>query len=637
MTSNVLESSDDEAHIEDVDWIFEKLGPHGARDAGDPAQHAFSQDTETFVREVLQNSVDQVLDDHLDVIFRLRMLNGDELKSFKQAIRWPNLESHLSAVTETGTESGVAIHQFLNEFENELLVVCIEDRYTTGLEGPEQGGTSNFTALCKDRLYSHKSDSTAGGSYGLGKSVLWAFSGISTVLFNSTLNEVPDNHDNPRFIGRSIFPSHTIGNRGYRGPGWFGKVTEANDEQKAESLWGKEAGDRAGSLFLSRGEQPGTSILIPGFRDPTSDTDREAGDFASAFDRAAVKYFWPAMVDDNSLTVTIDDRTTVEQIDVTSNSTYQPFIECYTNQDSPLSTLSEGGDIVSKDIPFEIPNRVDGTTTPKGTVSLVVRMANEDDNPSMINNIARFRGTGMVVNYQRKRRLPLGSRDFFACLVCGTAKTDPTVADRAIDEFLRAAEPPSHKEWTSTQALKQRYQRGYSSVLERLEQDVNEVLRGIITPTPERGERGPDKLRKRFPIGHRTGGPPPGRGKLPLSIQSMQANYIDGRWEFGAQVTLKEPNEVAAWNASVVLWAVGEDGSRIDELSIDDVTVNREEISVALLPKEVTFHSPSSIIEFEFTGKTKSDVTESDSQLGRVELEVQGEVTDEPAKKEGYT
>ena len=52
-------------------------------------------------------------------------------------------------------------------------------------------GESHFRALCKDVLFSHKRSESAGGSYGLGKSVLWTFSGLTTVIFNSVPKDVP--------------------------------------------------------------------------------------------------------------------------------------------------------------------------------------------------------------------------------------------------------------------------------------------------------------------------------------------------------------------------------------------------------------------------------------------------------------
>ena len=617
----------------DIDWVFEPLGPHGARDAGDPAKHAFTQDTETFVREVLQNSVDQSLKESMEVVFRFTELTGDELELFNEAIQWQTLHTHLSGVVESDTESGRTMEQFLDGLDDELLLLTIEDRHTTGLEGPEEGGTSNFTALCKDRLYSHKDDTTAGGSYGLGKSVLWAFSGFSTVLFNSNLNDCPADQENPRLIGRSLLPSHQVGQHdaemGYRGPGWFGRCTQTDAGEKAESIWGKTAQRLSSALYLDRDVAPGTSILIPGFRDPTDDKSKDTSTFIDEFQRASAKYFWPAIVDNSSLQVSVEANGTSGRVSATTIDEFEPFVECFEQQDSGTGEFERPGDIVSEDIEVEIPNKRDGTGVPTGSVTLVVRLAGESDSPKLQNHIARFRGTGMVVDYQQKRRLPLGSHNFHACLVCGTAKTNVTDADREIDEFLRAAEPPSHKEWTSTEALKQRYQRGYSAAIDKLERDVNDALKNLITPSVEKGERGPDRLRKRFPIGRRSGGPPGGGVKQSIGVNGMRAVFVEDRWEFDATMYLKDSKNVESWESTIELWSVGEDGTRLEELSIESIHVSPDNVETIVLPSAAKISADGDMHEVDLTGVTYPLNENGRADIGRIEFEIQGETIEE--------
>ena len=47
--------------MKNVKWIFDPLPPSESEGGGDPAEHVFDQDLDTFVREVLQNSKDQRL------------------------------------------------------------------------------------------------------------------------------------------------------------------------------------------------------------------------------------------------------------------------------------------------------------------------------------------------------------------------------------------------------------------------------------------------------------------------------------------------------------------------------------------------------------------------------------------------
>jgi hypothetical protein len=123
---------------------------------------------------------------------------------------------HLQAASETPGERSLKQALRALDQNHRTVVLKIEDRNTIGLTGDEAEGESHFRALCKDTLYSHKMGAIAGGSYGLGKSVLWSFSAFSTVLFNSILSQDPAGHRSPRVIGRAELPSHGLASKGGR-------------------------------------------------------------------------------------------------------------------------------------------------------------------------------------------------------------------------------------------------------------------------------------------------------------------------------------------------------------------------------------------------------------------------------------
>ena len=244
-------------------WIFDAIPPSGARRGGDPAEHVFTRNLDTFVREVVQNANDQRIGKAPpEIHFRFFELRGAALESFLAKVSWPMLEPHLRAAG--GARGGRAIRRFLEDMErsHRLVLLTIEDRHTVGLTGAESEEDSHFRALCKDTLFSHKRHAGAGGSYGLGKSVLWAFSGLSTVIFNSVLHEHPEGCRSPRMIGRVELPSHKVGSAWYSGSGWFGKPVKTNGGERAESIWHLDASLEARELFLTREEHAtGTSIL----------------------------------------------------------------------------------------------------------------------------------------------------------------------------------------------------------------------------------------------------------------------------------------------------------------------------------------------------------------------------------------
>ena len=42
-----------------IEWIFDPVPPSGAIQGGVPSSHVFTPDLDTFVRETIQNSMDQ--------------------------------------------------------------------------------------------------------------------------------------------------------------------------------------------------------------------------------------------------------------------------------------------------------------------------------------------------------------------------------------------------------------------------------------------------------------------------------------------------------------------------------------------------------------------------------------------------
>ncbi|MCA9605243.1 MAG: hypothetical protein KC619_06600, partial [Myxococcales bacterium] len=409
-----------------IEWVFDELPPSGARRGGDPSEHAFRRDLESFVREVVQNANDQAVA-WPRVTFRLAELQGAELDAYLESLRWPTLLPHLEGAARAtgGTLLGEALAALRDE--KRLLLLDVEDRGTAGLSGDESDGESHFRALCKDTLYSHKAHEAAGGSYGLGKSVLWTFSGLSTVLFNSELIEPGPGQVSPRLIGRAELPSHARADgRWFSGSGWLGRAVALRGRgRRAESVWSSEARALADELRLARvADQPGTTIQIVGFRDPTREDEPPEATLA-AIEEAAARFFWPAMVagrrglrvavargDEDPREVSIEGRTEIA-----------PFLACLRGRAQPSASLDAPGDVVVRRIPLEIPATRDGAAATRGEVDLVVRLAPEGErHHPWVDRVAQFRGPGMVVRYWDRRGLLLGMRPFHAMLVAGLAR-----------------------------------------------------------------------------------------------------------------------------------------------------------------------------------------------------------------------
>jgi len=603
-------------------WVFDALPPSMARRGGDPASHVFRHTVGTLVREVIQNANDQALDSP-EVHFRFIELEGASLTEFKRAVSWSTLEPHLAAAART--KGGRNLAQSLGDLERtgRLLSLIVEDRHTAGLTGDELHGDSHFRALCKDTLYSHKRSEGAGGSYGLGKSVLWTFSGVSTVLFNSVLSEHARGQQSPRLIGRAELPSHEVGRgkstRWHSGPGWFGHAVHADAGERAESVWADAGTELARHLGIARTEASGTSILILGFRDPAGDGDSSATALAKEIRDAAVREFWPAIaMPGRPLAIWVATRDSGRPVGDRDLDSVRPFVECYAERDSERESLERPGDVVARPIELTIPARRGGAPPVTASVRLCVRLASENVADPLVGHVALFRGPGMVVRYWDRRNLALGARPFHAVLACGAARAPeaPTEDDLAVDRFLRAAEPPGHDDWEATASLKAEYQRGYAKALDQLKARVNDTLREVTSKKPHHGAEGPDRLRKRFPIGLRGSA---GSGPSTFHFAGLHARYEQGCWRFSG--TVRPAVESASWSCAIRLVEVGEDGALVRELPIAQVEAHDAKATVAAGVAQLEPEPDTALVSF--TGASEP-LDDGETEPSTLSLEVVG-------------
>ncbi|MCY1004490.1 hypothetical protein OV079_02670 [Nannocystis pusilla] len=227
----------------------------------------------------------------------------------------------------------------------------VEDRDTSGLVGGEDESESNFCALCRDSLFSHKQSEAAGGSYGLGKSVYWRFSAFSTVVFHSCLasGEHAGRH---RLIGRVELPSHAVDERRFSGPGWFGRCVRVENGVRAESLWDQQALGLAKRLRLARpSEVTGTTILVVGFRDPTQEAVEDAAQLLQRIRESAARFFWPAMHFPRPLRIVVGGEPVVPTDEV------RPFVIAWQGRDQAKGRLEKPGDVARRSISLHLPRR----------------------------------------------------------------------------------------------------------------------------------------------------------------------------------------------------------------------------------------------------------------------------------------
>lgn len=568
------------------EWYFDELDQKVARQGDIPTKHAFDTDVDTFVREVLQNANDAGPVDESEpvrVIFRFRHLTpGNGLEEFRSAFDWDqSFDGHLEAASEE--EQDGSIEKFLEDESQELVLLTIEDHNTVGLAGAEDANESNYTALVRDMHRSNKAQNQ-GGSHGVGGTVLWAFSGISTVLFTSN-PEDSEGGDSPRFVGRSYLPDHTIDDNLFKGYGWLGQQDPSGAGGRHVSLWGEDAARVASDLSADRPNEPGTSLTIVGFREPgrSQPTGEAAHEMAEEIKQAAVENFWPA-ISRKQLEVCVQDPSDDDPrpANFETVGSVRPFLEAYTDLYKREDEFGESGGTSSRVIKFDFPGRKDDTETPiEGQVSLSVRTAAPAEE-ALRNQVAVFRGAGMVVQYVSMDDAARYGPDFHAVLACGRARTelgeDHTELDESVEALLRAAEPAAHNEWTGTPRLKNTYKRGCVKTVTNLQSTrLRDSLRELVAD--EQGEDG-DRIRsmeKFFPgtsgIGD-GGGPSPTPGSPGISAVAREIHELsfgDGRWE--AEMTLEREDGQEEWGARVWLNQMMEGGRDGDRLPISTVHV----------------------------------------------------------------
>ena len=500
-------------------WCFREAPVDGARDFGNANVWAFDPTIDSFVREVLQNASDAALPgegENVRVKFKLIRLRESDLQNYFEALQWGGLFPHLEASAGTDQKLGTLLDTNLQHLNanGELLLLVVEDSGTTGLIGPEVGD-GKFAALCRDNLYSNKDGSLSkGGAFGLGKGVLWRTSRFATVLFCSDLVKPEKNGKKElRLIGRTDLTWHQLDSDDYAGPGWFGDADHST--KCVNSIWENQV--LAQDLYIDRCETgEGTSACVVGFHDPSSDQEKGLNELASEIEQAAANHFFPAMLW-GKLSVTIETYDGRQSYDQESPKTsvevdarehvpeFAKMIAAWKNEE--LAELpGEVGDVVSAPVTLEVSKqKKDGQSKPsRHDGLLLVRFAEDDCKSESCNSMVMLRGPGMVVKQFSLKGISLGARDFHAILVAGLA-VDSTAEATAADQFLRAAEPPAHNDWTNTPDLKASYEWGCGKNVSSFIQSAREQIRELVKADARDLGDGPDAIRELFRVGTERG------------------------------------------------------------------------------------------------------------------------------------
>ncbi|AQL41668.1 hypothetical protein BV210_02585 [Halorientalis sp. IM1011] len=613
-----------------------------------PTEKALDSELETFVREVLQNANDQGLpnDDPVKVTFEFNRLTGDDLKDYLEALEWTgqtdppaNLEWHVERAIDNEQARDPGLKRFIDSFDGEeLLVLTVHDENTTGLVGKEDDSSQPYGALVKDFGGSEKLDSSSGGSHGVGKTVLWAFSSISTVLFNSTPRDTPSaEREPPRLIGRSILPAHEHedADRTYTNHGWFGYDDDSEIDRlgRPPSLWGREdtVSELAETLQVERpNEETGTSIGVVGFRIPGEDMHPDPEDLSEKFRHAAVKHFWPA-ISRGDLEIRIRTPDGAEEVaDWDDAPGVRPFVECYSQLFDVDSDELEGpGSVAKTSVDITVPEESEGVIdTPdpeyKTTVDLLIRQLNptdteefdeSDDTDLSKNRVARLRGAQMIVDYVDKSSVADRGDDFVGVLVCGEAQSPngdtPTPEQRAVEKFLKRSEPTQHDDWQGSKNdyLKKHYRGTIVKEIAALEGErLERALAEVVQEDIESGDEVPDMDDVAPIMGGRTNDDE-SKGGGPVMDWNVEPEtwFDDENWSFyGKGGPIDE--EHGPWSVTITIDRLDVDESSSDSIPVQSVKPLSPGVEMKYNGSSVTLKVDESIDEIEFEGSSEEVV-----------------------------
>jgi hypothetical protein len=563
-------------------WLFHRHRPGDAWD-GMGIQMVIKPELDNFVREVVQNVIDQRAHDEkaATVEFVVRDHVGADADHLLALIGWDKgLEKHMSGVAGGDNHLSEKLKVALAAArDRSIRTLTIRDSATRGLTGPETDG-GNFANLCRHVMVTEHGGKARGGAFGIGKSVLWAFSRGSLVFFSSRFFDEELETVDDRLIGRCFFPSHRTdaiaANERYEGNAWFGNPVTTGEHQWICSLRASVARNYFSESPLDRSESStGTSIMIPFFGSPVDEEDLQGHDLKNEIRTSIAKWFWPAihggLLEAHVEYVDIQGNSSSEQVEL--EPWILPFVRAL-DLEAGNEVAEEPGSCATGEIDLRIPERrarKNQHPSMNSQVSLNVTRLTEQEistvPEALSNRVALVRGVRMVVQYLGglSDSLP----PFVGLLKAGTLHGE-SESDKASEYFLRDSEPPAHDKWESTAKLRENYKVGGIAALNGLLGEIRSRAKTLLGTASNLSSKSPRKLaellkgRKRGPEK-----PPGGLPRIMISNPVISRDGITVTGKCKVRGPLDKP-----WSINLRLVAKTEDNGKVSlDHAISMVTI----------------------------------------------------------------
>jgi len=604
-------------YLQQALWCFRPSADKG-RDYGNPNVWATPADIATLVRETGQNTNDASAGrGEVHMRFSLIRLNKGkpEYAQFLEALRFDDLKGHLESAAKTKSRLSTKLRAGLSRLEEEksLYLLRIDDYGTTGLYGDEftsddEGTEPNpFAALVRNNLDSSKATATAGGSFGLGKAVLWRCSEISAVVIASDVERNADG--GTRLVAKTELTWHKSGENRSAGPGWLGRAEHGESVSVGHEV--------LRALQIDRRRKPdgvdqlrgfGTSLLIVAFRDPDSEEGIEPAVVLEKIAKAAATNFWYLMVLNRfkvSVEYIVDGQLQGNPTVVDPEQHVPQLCEALKKHDNAevVGQAVEPGDVVRVSIPLTAPATKPGIEDihpfpeiSESRCTLLVRLARDSElNAAQLNKVALVRGRGMVTQYLGRENIVVGARPFHAVLLAGEA-AGPGPNQIAAEQFLRLAEPPAHNKWEYNEDLGEKYRRPVRKRLEELWKGITEALREVIKPAITLEEEGPEELQRLLQLVE------PDDEAPAATLRKVKAKVVNGEWVIDGEIHVNDRQK--GWLVTPRVWIDVESGSAI-RVPVRSMVV--PDGSAVVTDGVISIEPKTSRVSFQATSVAKAD------------------------------
>lgn len=404
-----------------VCWNFPLLGTGSLSGSNDAAITMFkgSGIMDGLAREVCQNSLDardsNVSDEEpVKVKFKLFELERDHFPMFEE------FEQALKGAYDYWNNSPVRTQKIIDFLDmiskylsmDKIPILIMSDYNTIGLNGVNSasGETSYWELLVNTEGISIKQNQNSAGSFGIGKNAPFAYSGLSTVFYNTLAKD-----GGRAFEGVTHLVTTQKEYKGNMRPTHpSGKYLFLEDEYTGRPILPEDKCSLAEVDEFNR-TATGTDVAIFGFK------AEEYEKWEEAVTIAVLKNFILA-IKDGKLEVEIESPS---KRYIVSKQYLEELLYRRFKDDVPLKWTRQIYETVTKTEPQN------ASIAEKDDLSIYVRY---DDGYSAA--LSRFRSTGMLINTTTE------SLPHYSVVIIVN-----DVGEMKLSRTLREAEPPQHTEW----------------------------------------------------------------------------------------------------------------------------------------------------------------------------------------------